>query len=203
MAPSSAPVSFPSTPFFEAYLFQAPWVLMGALLALGITGMILLNARGRAGTGLAVLGAAALLAAGAWVTSRAVETTAERLQARTEALIEAAARGDGEVVAEFLEAGANIEASPWAEARGRAAIRDLVNTRVKGYALRSWSLSGLRSAIDGDSAARTLVRVSVEPEATRLPYASWWMFTWRRDEQGAWHVWTIRLLEGDSGGAWR
>ena len=66
-----------------------------------------------------------------------------------------------------------------------------------------WHVSGLRGTIDGEAGGRTLVRVSVEPEATRLPYASWWMFTWRRDEQGAWKVRSIRLLEGDAGGAWR
>lgn len=203
MPPPSAPVNFPATPLLEAYLLQSPWLLMAALVALGVGLLAVFNARGRAAWGLAAAGIALALAGAAFVVSELVETTSERLQAQTRTLIDAAARGDGEAVAGMLEAGAHVEAGAWSQAQGREAIRELVSTRVKAYDLRSWSVSGLRGTIDGEAGGRTLVRVSVEPEATRLPYASWWMFTWRRDEQGAWKVRSIRLLEGDAGGAWR
>lgn len=210
----AAPVSMlPAAPFFERWLLESPWLLMGVLVVLGVLGFLALSRQGRSRPAAGALILGLVLAAMAFSISALVTTPRETLQGLTRDTIAAAATADTRRLGDLLEPQARaILPSPLPSVGGgRDALLDAVRQYPGGeYPIREHSVSAVQAVIDGPNTARTQVRVwarlNKEQAFYDAPIGSWWRLSWRRDpgsgpgQWGPWRITTIEMLQLDGFG---
>lgn len=182
---------------FEHYVLVSPWVAMGALGVAGFAALVILNTRARAGLGLVLLGVAALLAAGVYLASTLVETTGEKLAARTRDLVDACVKVDESALRDLVSTDVVLDVPVSAGLQGLDGLLSVLRQYIPRYEIREHSVGALAWSIDGDNAARTRARVTAEPEATRLPHSTWLLISWRKTADGQWKVRTITAEQID------
>lgn len=180
-----APPALPAAPFWEVWLLEEGFRTAAVLAVLAAAGAFTLRAVGRSKDGARVLAVGLVLAAGAWVTSKLIETGRETIGASSRALVHAAARADTAELDRLLADDLNLFA-------GRSYDKDgvlaLTRDRLGGpWKLKSWSVLELQASTDAPTRGQTQVKVRVVPEATGFPDISWWKLDWRLDPQG-WRV---------------
>lgn len=194
----------PRPPFLEHTLFESPLPLVGLLFLAGVVAFFMLNSTGRAKQGLIAAGSASALALGTLLIASLVTTTRETLQARTTALVHAAATADTTALAPLLADDVRLVLWDQTAALGRPRTLDLVNQYTGTlYKLREHSITRTTASVDGRNAARTLARVRVRTEATLydIPIGSTWRIDWRLENDNSWRATAITCLQIDGVGS--
>ena len=184
--------SLPRPPAAAHYLFEAPGLGVVALLAIGISVLVVFNRRAQIGRGVAIGGACVLAAAAWWMTARLVTTTREVLIARSGALVEAAGRIDTDALGPLI--GDQVRVIPWRDSIGRDDLLDDLESVVRGRGgVESARVVTSSATVDGPNVGRTLVRVRVELSAPAPPL-SWWRIDWVRSD-GQWRAVRLEWLD--------
>jgi hypothetical protein len=182
----------PETSLWSHLLFESPWPAVGGLIGVWAVLRVLAARRQRIKLRVAAvvaLGLAAGLAALAW----AVTTDREQVAAQTEALVAATDPVDRGRLDKLIQPDApvTIEAGP-----------TLMVYRLMGPALDRLEVAsqstrqldaGVAKAQEAVSEVKLLTRLN-RPVAPQ-PVPSTWRFHWTADDQGAWRVSKIVLVE--------
>lgn len=169
----------PQPGLVERLTLESPMALVLSLAVIGLAGLIIFNNRGRAGTGLSVLGVAWLLAGAALLVALLVETPRERLMDRTRELVAALAGVDTNALSGMIDEDATVEVRGVRSFEGRdSIIRGAEQYIGSSTRIESHRVPEIQAVIDGPNAARTQVRV--RHSGNSVPPASWWRITWYR-----------------------
>lgn len=202
LTPQQPPPPLPPAPLADRLLLESPVPAILAALAIGFIAMWMLWRGGRRRWGLAAAGLGVAAAAACFMLARMVETPREALKARTRALVEAVVETDRAAMDDVLDRSVRVTLSGAGLRLGdldKAAVMDRAKQDMTGrYAVERWSLPTLQAAADGPEVGRTLLRITVTPEATRFPTSSWWAIDWELIG-GRWRAVEIELLQVDGG----
>lgn len=197
------PPPLPAPPAVEHLLFESPWGLMAGAVALGVLAAGRLVRRGQtrlAGVAIVVAG---VVSAGLALLARAVETPREQMAEGTRMLIAAVARSDTAAVRALMSDRCRLYvpfAPPAPPAPPEGLDANAIVSLIPGFLHRRWPLQELtilelQSQTTTRDRGRTQMCVRAVPEATGVPYVSWWLIHWARHSSGPWQVTTIEPVD--------
>ncbi len=197
IAPEPAPL--PAGPVWSWLLFEAPWAIGGAVMALTVVSAWALRRAGKGGGAAGALGAGVLMAAGLIALSVFTETDREVMAWSTGRAVERAAAGDHAAFGGMLTERASLRMLGARTRVEREALIARVREDLNGrYALRGKraEVSRVRACVDGPGVGRTQFRLQCTHEASGYPAGMWWVFHWRL-EGGAWKLNTMEMVAFD------
>jgi hypothetical protein len=208
-----APPPLPPAPLWERLILENPWPTAGVLAILAVATLVVMsrtNADGNRralGLPLRTIVALAMALAGSivMVLGMTITTDREALRAGTARLVELTAGAQTDALDPMLAPDVRLRlpaGMPGAGLSGASIPKDTLLMMVEQYfgqsgryPLREHRVQEVQAAIDGPRIARTQVRVRVTPEATALPYTSWWRIDWRREGEAASGPWRVIAIE--------
>jgi hypothetical protein len=209
----AAPPPLPPAPLWERLILENPWPTAGVLAILAIATMGIMSRtkadgdRRFAGLPLRTIIALALAILGGIVLAvgTAITTDREALRAGTARLVDVTARSDTAALERMLSEDVRLRLPaglPGGGRNGASVPRETILTMVEQYLgpqgrypLREHRIAEIQATLDGPRVARAQVRIRVVPEATALPYTSWWRIDWRKDGEGEAAVWRVIGIE--------
>lgn len=189
---------YPRPSLLEVVLFQNPWpgLVVFGLVGLGLGWLALRRRSRRLGIAAALLAAAAGLVP---LLSHLVTTPAERLGARSRALVEAVLDNDEAALRALFAEGVTLEAPEGrVHSAGRAELIERVKAAHRKYPLVDARMLGANGGrIDG-TRARSRLRVATRHEAgggdflsgSEMGALTTWRLEWRTDVE----PWRIRRI---------
>jgi ketosteroid isomerase-like protein len=163
-----------------------PAAVVGGLAA--IVAFYVLVQAGKAKAGL--IAAVILLAIGGGVfgLASAVETSRERVMQQSTALVDAAATGREQAVADLLADDVRLRVAERPFSVGRGAILSLVGRVGTQNLVSSYSLNEVRAGrVEGDQLI-TQAQVSAAASGGGGSWPTWWQLHWTRTADGDWKV---------------
>ena len=192
LGPPGGVPQLPAPPLVPRLLLENPISLVVILAVLGLGALVIFRRAGRLGRGLAVAGVMLALAGAVLTLAGIVQTDRERVIARGEALIRAAARADIDAIRPMLDQDVSVRAAHLHIA-GRDAVLNEISVQMRaGAPVRDVRILSSTAIIDGPRTARSQHRVRTVHAITGFPALSWWRLTWRKDPD-AW-----RLVQADA-----
>lgn len=188
-----APAPLPESPWvIRLFLEQSGWP--AAFLALlGLCVFLFLNHRGDP-RAYRVLGLALVIAAGLWGLGRLVETTGEKLIARTRALVAGVAKADVNAIGAILGPSAELVGRLQGSPMDRDRLLDRVQLAMAAqYSLAGWAVLEVQAYESAPGRAQTMCLVRAEPQGGGINF-SWWLINWERSGDGAWRAVRIEPL---------
>jgi hypothetical protein len=188
-----APAPLPDSPWLiRLFLEQSGWP--AAFLALlGLCVFLVFNHRGDP-RAYRVLGLTLLVAGALWGLGRLIDTTGEKLVARTRELVAAVAKADltttGAILGPSAELVGRLQGSPL----NREQLLDRVQLAMAAqYTLAGWAVLEVQAHEASPGRAQTMCLVRVEPQAGGINF-SWWLIDWQRSSDGTWRAVRIEPL---------
>lgn len=194
------PPPLPAPPWVEATLFESPWTAVVGVLAVGLAAAWVVNRAGQGRRAVLVALVSASLAGGLVASASLVITDRETVIARTREAVAAVARGDADAAERILHPSVALTLPGNRTDLTKADIVERVRTDMNGrFAVRDRAarLSALRATLDGAGVARTQARIGAVHEATGFPATTWWIFGWRRGEDGVWRLSSLEMQQLD------
>ena len=182
----------------QRLFLEEPGTLIAVCAIAGLVLLVLGNQRAQRKllrAGLIVILAGLVL----WGLATLVVTSRERLQKRTQALLDATAPLDTAALRDILDSGAvlTVRRVPYLQIPRDEIISNLED-RLRQYRVESHSIDLLDARTDGD-AGQTYLRVGtqVESEFYGGPVHTTWDIRWRRDgsSDGQWRIISMEFVE--------
>ncbi len=194
-APWSEPPRLPASGMLTHFGLEEPVAPAAALIVLSLLAAWRLYRAGRerASTWTGILGPMA--AVGLVGLAIAVETPREAVIARSLELARAVGRGDAGSAGDALAPTLYLKLGSTGGASGgddRSVVLRAARLFPERVSLEGVAVPSGHASAGSETSARTRLRVRT---GGRLgPSLTWWQLDWRRDQDGAWRVYTIELL---------
>jgi hypothetical protein len=163
-------------------------------VAAAIVVFYLLLQLGKARQGLLVAAALAAVAVGVFALAALVETNREAVMASSISLVDSAAVGEEEAVADLLAEEVRLRVADNPFSLGRESILVLVRRVGREGVIASHSVNAARAGRAQATRLTSQVQVSAVTSAGGGAMPTWWQLEWTRQEDGVWRVSEILWL---------
>ena len=207
-------MTVPHTPFWEAWLFESPWVLVG-LMAIAAGGLGVVANRNADKRLWAAAGVAALLGLGVYAVSHVVQTQREAVADRVASVLDSTAPFDETAFMSHFTEHAVLTGPTGEMWANRLALELFFVDEIQPDTIHTQEVSELLVGQQAGVADEVIAMLTVKTrlnvgglDTAGLPHETKWGMVWRQNAQGQWQIQELRWLEyeGESPGGlgrWR